>query len=81
MTPFQTWLLSLDQKRTVLLEVDYLHNGEPGTLYWSNRAFISTAQDSPPSTPFDEVILSGLTYSRDMQGQLSGSLGLSVGSV
>lgn len=81
MSAFQTWLESLDQRRTVLLEVDYLNAGTLGTLYLSNRPFISDATDSPASTPYDDVILGGLTYSREMGGQVSGSLGLSVGSV
>lgn len=81
MTVFRDWLESLDQRRAVLVEVDYLDGGSSGTLYLSNRPFVSGATDSPASTPYDDVILGGLTYSREMGGQVSGSLGLSVGSV
>lgn len=81
MTVFRSWLESLDQRRAVLVEVDYLNGGALGTLYLSNRPFVSGATDTPKSTPYDDVILRGLTYSREMGGQVSGSLGLSVGSV
>ena len=81
MSTFQAWLESLDQRRTVLLEVDFLDGGTSGTLRLSNRPFRSAPTDSPASVPYDDVILGGLSYTRKMSGQESGSLGFSVGSV
>ncbi|QFU04592.1 hypothetical protein FIU82_06120 [Pseudoalteromonas sp. THAF3] len=81
MTAFVDWLESLDQRRTVLVEVDYLAEGSSGTLRLANRPFISRPDDSPASVPYDDVILGGLSYGRDMGGQNSGSLANSVGSV
>lgn len=81
MTTFADWLESLDQRRTVLLEVDYLTGGSPGTLRLSNRPFRTAPSDSPSSFPYEDVILDGLTYTLKMGGQESGTLGLSVGSV
>lgn len=81
MSTFQAWLESLDQRRTVLLEVDFLNGGSSGTLRLSNRPFRSSPSDSLASVPYDDAILGGLTYTRKMSGQESGSLGFSVGSV
>lgn len=81
MTKFINWLESLDQRRTVLLEVDYLEGESVKTLFLSNRAYVSSVSDSPASTPYDDVVISGLTYGRDIGGQTSGSLSASVGSV
>ncbi|UAA39410.1 hypothetical protein KIH87_03365 [Paraneptunicella aestuarii] len=81
MSDFINWLESLDQRRTVLVEVDYLNEGVSGTLYLANRPFVSRASDVQRSIPYDDVILGGLTYGRRMGGQVSGSLGLSVGSI
>lgn len=78
---FNSWLESLDQRRTVLLEVDYLQQGQPGVLRLANRPFASTPTDTPPSVPYDDIILSGLTYGARMSGQASGSLSLTIGSV
>lgn len=81
MNKFINWLESLDQRRTVLLEVDYLEQGSVKTLFLANRPYASKASDTPASTPYDDVIISGLTYGRDIGGQTSGSLSASVGSV
>lgn len=81
MSDFINWLESLDQRRTVLVEVDYLNEGSSGTLYLANRPFISQVSDVLRSVPYDDVILGGLTYGRHMGGQVSGSFGLSVGSI
>lgn len=81
MSNFINWLESLDQRRTVLVEVDYLAGGSVKTLFLANRPFTSKASDTPASTPYDDVILSGLTYGRDIGGQTSGSLTASVGSI
>ncbi len=81
MSDFINWLESLDQRRTVLVEVDYLNEGSSGTLNLANRPFISKTTDVVRSTPYDDVILGGLTYGRRMGGQVSGALGLSVGSI
>lgn len=80
MSTFDTWLQSLDQLRTVLVEVDYKEGLTEGTLYFSNRPFASTSTDTPASTPYDDIILDGLNYTKEISG-LSGGIGLSVGSL
>lgn len=81
MSSFMSWLTSLDQRRTVLVEVDYLEGGSSRTLYLGNRPFVSGPNDSPASTPYDDVIVGGLTYGRSLGGVSPGSLSLTVGSI
>lgn len=81
MSVFLDWLESLDQRRTVLIEVDYLKDGSKGTLFFASRSFVSTPGDSPSSQPYDDVILGGLDYGRGMGSQTSGNWSLSVGSI
>jgi hypothetical protein len=78
---FNTWLEGHDQQRTVLLEVDYLKEGVPGTLYLSNRPFTSYPSDTPSDQAYEDVILGGLTYSRQMAGQTASSFEATVSSV
>lgn len=81
MSSFMSWLTSLDQRRTVLVEVDYLEGGSSRTLYLGNRPFVSGPNDSPASTPYDDVIVGGLTYGRSLGSVSPGSLSLTVGSI
>lgn len=81
MPNFNEWLEGLDQRRTVLVEVGFLNGGSSGTLRLSNRPFTTRPSDSPASVPFEDVILSGLTYGSKMSGQASGGFSLTVGSI
>lgn len=81
MPSFSQWLESHDQRRTVLLEVDYLQDGKEGTLYLSNRPYTSYPSDSPSNQPYEDVILTGLKYSRNIAGVAGGEFRTQVTSV
>ncbi|MAE21811.1 MAG: hypothetical protein CMK92_05210 [Pseudomonas sp.] len=78
---FTDWLESHQQRRTVLLEVEYLYGGSLGTLYLSNRPFTSYPTDTPANTAYDDVILSGLDYARSINGLTQGEYLTQVSSV
>lgn len=75
-----SWLKTPDHIRVILVEVsNVVIEGTPSTLYLSNKAFTTTATDTPANTAYDSCIAGGISFSESLS--IDGSASISYGDI
>jgi hypothetical protein len=73
------WLKQPDHIRIILVEVEDILNGGSAPIYLSNKAFTSTATDTPANTYYEACINGGISFSESLD--LSGAASLGLGEI